>query len=118
MPETEQQYTVEQFKNALKKQDDAFVIETTRRQANAFVKNGNPYIAEMLRDLCDRLEKVLPVIELGGWEKTAVKLPEEDRLVQVPNNKGDTHLVRRGTLWFLGDTHVYVYYTPTYWRYL
>ena len=117
MPETERHFTVEQLKNALNKQDDAFVIETTRRQANTFVKHGDPYIAELLRDLCDRLEEGIVIRQLGGWKETEKELPEEGRAVAVPNNNG-TRLFRSGNLWKIEDSGDHIYYTPTYWRYL
>lgn len=48
---------LEKFKSGLAVCTDDFIIETARRQANSFVKEGSPYIAELLRDLCNRVER-------------------------------------------------------------
>ena len=55
------------------------------------------------------------------WNKTAEKLPPEGIIVETKiddekgcRNKGQ--LYRQGSLWFLLDGSMYVYYTPTHWR--
>lgn len=112
-----QEYTVEQFKNALAKLSDPVVVETARIQANTYAKAGNDYIATLLRALCERVEKAMPLRILGGWKETAKELPEEQRLVQVPDADG-ARLRRIGNHWYVPDRSTYVYYTPEYWRYI
>lgn len=54
---------------------------------------------------------------MSGWHNTSPDdLPDEGRLVEVPNN-GGAHLRRKGNMWFLPDWSMYVYYRPAYWRY-
>lgn len=39
---------------------------------------------------------------------------------KIHDDKGlrnETRLIRRGRLWYLPDCSMYVYYTPTHWRY-
>lgn len=58
-----------------------------------------------------------------GWMKTSNKLPENGVIVETKiddehgcRNQG--RLYRGNNLWFLPDGSMYVYYTPTHWRYL
>ncbi len=59
---------------------------------------------------------------MNDWISVANRLPPEDMVVETkidngfkPRNKGK--LKRKGNLWFLVDDSMYVYYTPTHWRY-
>lgn len=57
------------------------------------------------------------------WIKTVNKLPEEKMIVQTKIDDGKdcrniTQLYRYKNLWFFPDGSMYVYYTPTHWRYL
>ncbi len=55
------------------------------------------------------------------WIETAKELPPEGEavLTKISDEHGDRNeadLQRRGRLWFLPDSSMYVYYTPTHWR--
>lgn len=55
------------------------------------------------------------------WINITERLPEDDRPVLTkihePGNieRNVQVLKRSGTLWFLSDGSMYVYYTPTHW---
>ena len=60
---------------------------------------------------------------MNGWYKTNYRLPEDGVIVEtiISDEKGERNhgiLKRSGNLWFLADGSMYVYYTPTHWRYL
>lgn len=55
------------------------------------------------------------------WIETKNKLPAEGIIVdtKIDDSKGcrnEQKLSRRGNLWFIPNSDVYVYYTPTHWR--
>lgn len=57
------------------------------------------------------------------WLKTSNILPPENTIVETKIDYGrgcrnQGKLYRLGNLWFLEDGSMYVYYTPTHWRYL
>ena len=57
------------------------------------------------------------------WIKTEEMLPDEEVVVEtkVEDENGCsnvTKLKRYRNLWFLADGSMYVYYTPTHWRYV
>lgn len=59
---------------------------------------------------------------MSDFNKTSESLPEEGRVVitKIGDNQGERNhqeLVRKGKLWFFPDMSMYVYYTPTHWRY-
>ena len=56
------------------------------------------------------------------WTAIADALPPEDVIVETKIHDADGRrngrtLRRRGRLWFSEDWSMYVYYTPTHWRY-
>ena len=55
---------------------------------------------------------------MSGWVPVTFDSPRPGVVVEVQNNGGA--LLKRhregGSLWFLPDGSMYVYYTPTYWR--
>ena len=56
------------------------------------------------------------------WHQTLYELPPEGVAVytKIDDKRGcrnERKLYRRGNLWFLSDGSMYVYYTPTHWRY-
>ena len=56
------------------------------------------------------------------WHQTLYELPPEGVTVctKIDDERGcrnEGKLYRRGNLWFLSDGSMYVYYTPTHWRY-
>lgn len=58
----------------------------------------------------------------NSWIKTTDKLPPEGVVVEtkIDDGKGcrnQTQLKRKGKLWFYSDDSMYVYYTPTHWRF-
>lgn len=62
----------------------------------------------------------LPTIP--GWRKRTHGLPPEgvEVMTMVCDNDGERNhqiLVRKGSLWFFPDMSMYVYYTPTHWKY-
>lgn len=55
------------------------------------------------------------------WTSIEVRLPPEGEVVNTRIDdangvRNEQPLVRRGRLWFLPDGAMYVYYTPTHWR--
>lgn len=55
------------------------------------------------------------------WIETSIKLPPENVTVEtkIEDDNGcrnAQNLIRKGSLWYL-DNGMYVYYTPTHWRY-
>ena len=60
---------------------------------------------------------------MNEWRLTSVYLPPVGVVVETKIDDGkycrnQTTLKRKGNLWFLPDDSMYVYYTPTHWRYL
>lgn len=60
---------------------------------------------------------------MNEWIKTADELPKENVVVETKIHddkycRNQTTLKRRGKLWFYPDDSMYVYYTPTHWRYI
>jgi hypothetical protein len=58
----------------------------------------------------------------NNWNRTVARLPDEGVCVhtKIDDEKGvrnEQTLMRRGKLWFHPDESMYVYYTPTHWRY-
>lgn len=56
------------------------------------------------------------------WHKTSQELPPENVIVRtkIHDEKGcrnETFLFRQGNLWFLANGSMYVYYTPTHWKF-
>ncbi len=56
------------------------------------------------------------------WYKTEVQVPPENMVVntKIDDHKGlrnEQLLKRQGRLWFFPDGSMYVYYTPTHWKY-
>jgi hypothetical protein len=56
------------------------------------------------------------------WVRTVDHLPIEDIVVntKIDNENGvsnEQELKLQGRLWFVPDGSIYVYYTPTHWRY-
>lgn len=56
------------------------------------------------------------------WRKTSEELPEDGIYVETKIDdengcRNQTMLRRQGNLWFLASG-MYVYYTPTHWKYL
>lgn len=52
------------------------------------------------------------------WTPTKDELPESGRVVEVITPGGDERdLYYSAPLWFLPDRSMYVYFTPTFWRY-
>lgn len=57
------------------------------------------------------------------WNETSKHQPLDNVVVETKNvspngeetNKQD--LVKKGNLWWYTDSSMYVYYTPTHWRY-
>lgn len=59
---------------------------------------------------------------MSFWIKTSEQLPPENVVVETKIHdekycRNETKLIRNGNLWFLPDKSMYVYYTPTHWRY-
>lgn len=58
----------------------------------------------------------------NAWISTRASLPPEDLEVEtkIDDEKGcrnEQSLVRHRGLWFFPDMSMYVYYSPTHWRY-
>ena len=58
---------------------------------------------------------------MNDWKRVSDKLPPEGREVEtkIDDARGVRNvqtLIRRGRLWWTDS--IYVYYTPTHWRYL
>jgi hypothetical protein len=52
-----------------------------------------------------------------NWTPCKYQLPPENEVVLTLSPGGmESELKRLGGLWFFPDGHMYVYYTPTYWR--
>ena len=54
------------------------------------------------------------------WINVKEKLPMENVVVKTKINdsngvRNEQDLLRRGNLWFIPGTDMYVYYTPTHW---
>lgn len=61
-------------------------------------------------------------INVSYWISTAEKVPPENQIVdtKIDDEKGvrnKQELIYNHNLWFLPDKSMYVYYTPTHWRY-
>lgn len=59
----------------------------------------------------------------SDWNVTNGHLPPdgivvETKLDDAKGARNQTRLKRRGRLWYFEDDSMYVYYTPTHWRYL
>lgn len=59
---------------------------------------------------------------MNYWIICADRLPPEREVVntKIDDEKGERNearLFRLGRLWFFPDGSMYVYYTPTHWRY-
>lgn len=57
-----------------------------------------------------------------GWNRTSDRRPPEGVVVQtkIDDERGcrnEQPLKLIGNMWFLPDGSMYVYYTPTHWRY-
>ena len=58
------------------------------------------------------------------WKETSKELPKENTIVETKLEEKDisrktiVKLARKGNLWFREDMSMYVYYTPTHWRYI
>lgn len=57
------------------------------------------------------------------WIKTLDRLPPKETVVEtkIDDGKGRRNvqkLFRKGRLWFIPDGSMYVYYTPTHWRFV
>ena len=58
-----------------------------------------------------------------NWTSVNNMLPPDDLIVEtkVVDASGERNvqkLKREGNLWWLADGSMYVYYTPTHWRYI
>lgn len=55
-----------------------------------------------------------------NWKQTAEELPPEGVEVNTiaPASGQEQTLKRSGNLWWAPDGSIYVYYTPSMWRYL
>lgn len=56
------------------------------------------------------------------WISCATRLPDEGvevdtKIDDADGLRNEQSLVRQGRLWFHPDMSMYVYYTPTHWRY-
>mgnify|MGYP004499142151 CR=1 FL=1 len=56
------------------------------------------------------------------WQPVRYGLPENGVVVETKVDDGNgcrlvQKLKRKNNLWFLPDGNMYVYYTPTHWRY-
>ena len=59
---------------------------------------------------------------MGDWIKVSQQLPPKETVVETKIDDGRycrnvQRLKRKGWLWFYPDGSMYVYYTPTHWRY-
>lgn len=57
------------------------------------------------------------------WISFEEKLPPEDILVETKIDdldgiRNETKLIRQGNLMYTSDKIMYVYYTPTHWRFI
>lgn len=54
---------------------------------------------------------------MSDWTETKSALPAEGKVVQAMDSSGRvTELVRKGSLWFIPDYSMYVYYVPQRWK--
>lgn len=58
---------------------------------------------------------------MAQWISLSKALPAEGAIVEtkIHDIKGERNkqkLIRKGSLWWLPDMSMYVYYTPTHWR--
>lgn len=74
-------------------------------------------------DLRSAFEKLKEIMKPEIWVPVASNLPENGTVVDTkihdtkgPRNEG--RLKRQDNLWFTEDGKMYVYYTPTHWRYI
>jgi hypothetical protein len=56
------------------------------------------------------------------FTKVADVLPPENvvvvtKIIDEEGERNEARLKRKGNLWWLEDGSMYVYYTPTHWRY-
>lgn len=55
-----------------------------------------------------------------NWIEVSKQLPPQDLVVETKVSNPDRNqqdLKLKGNLWWLKDGSMYVYYTPTHWRY-
>ena len=56
------------------------------------------------------------------YETPTTPAPEGVKLLtKIHDNKGsrnEQELIRKGNLWWFTDMSMYVYYTPTHWKYI
>lgn len=62
-------------------------------------------------------------LPVATWNSVSRELPPDGVIVdtKIDDHEGARNhqtLKRRGGLWFVPDGSMYVYYTPTHWRYL
>lgn len=60
---------------------------------------------------------------MNNWIKVSDCKPDINKIVEtkIDDDKGlrnECNLIYFGNLWWLTDKSMYVYYTPTHWRYL
>ncbi len=60
---------------------------------------------------------------MSDWIKVSDRLPPENMVVETKIDEGDNPrnqqtLKRDKNLWWVPDGKMYVYYTPTHWRYV
>ena len=60
---------------------------------------------------------------MNNWIPTTSTLPPEGKIIETKiDSNGEVRniqkLIRKGNLWWQTDMVMYVYYTPTHWRYL
>ena len=56
----------------------------------------------------------------GNWIKVSDRLPPENKIVKTKVHKygmvsNESKLVRKGSLWWLPNKSIFVYFTPTHW---
>jgi len=56
------------------------------------------------------------------FTKAADVLPPENvvvitKIIDEHGERNEERLIRKGNLWWTADGSMYVYYTPTHWRY-
>ena len=59
--------------------------------------------------------------EIYDWIKCNKTLPKEGEVVMTKildanGERNEQKLIRKGNLWFLEDSSMYIYYTPTHWK--
>lgn len=57
----------------------------------------------------------------ASWNSTSQSLPPEKEVVETMicderGSRNEQALYRQGSLWFISDGSMYVYYQPTHWR--